>query len=110
MTTAIAMNSGGGPAGEAADPPGKEKRQDRRRRTLKEAKVILSEWSTIDCVIRDLSSGGALLRFGGPTTLPPSFRLLLAQDRTVFPVDLLWQRGLSAGVAITGPAQPAPRR
>lgn len=86
-----------------------EKRQDRRRRTLKQGKILLSEWTTIDCMIRDLSSGGAHLRFSGPTTLPPSFRLLIAQDGTILPVDLLWQRGLSAGVAITGPAQSATR-
>jgi two-component system cell cycle response regulator len=85
-----------------------EKRQDRRRRTLKQGRAILSEWTSINCLIRDLSSGGAHLRFDGPTSLPPSFRLLIAQDKTVLPVDLLWQRGLSAGVAITGPAQPAP--
>jgi two-component system cell cycle response regulator len=108
MTSGSAEHGAGKP--EAATPGAAEgdKRQDRRRRTLKQGKILLSEWTTMDCMIRDLSSGGAHLRFEGPTSLPPSFRLLITQDRTILPVDLLWQRGLSAGVAITGPAQPAP--
>lgn len=110
MTKVLAEEGVDRPVAVATGEAREEKRQDRRRRTLKEGKIILSEWTTLDCVIRDLSSGGAHLRLGGLTSLPPSFRLLIVDEKTVTPVDLLWQRGLSAGVALTGPGQPAPRR
>lgn len=99
VAEAAGNRSGEGRVGAA----GEEKRQDHRRRTLKEGRIALNNWSTIDCVIRDLSSGGAHLRFSGPTTLPDTFRLIIVKEGTTLPVKLLWQRGLSAGVALAGP-------
>ena len=92
-----------------AGAPGEEKRQVHRRRTLKAARVILSDWSTMDCMIRDMSTGGAHLRFGATVVLPASFRLHMLAEGTMVPVNLLWQRGLSAGVALAGPEVPASR-
>jgi hypothetical protein len=37
----------------------------------------MSDWTVIDCVIRDLSDAGARLEFAGPTELPQEFRLLV---------------------------------
>lgn len=84
------------------------KRSAHRRRTLKEAKAILTDWTTIDCTIRDMSEGGARLVFGDAFSLPDEFRLLTVSANTIVPVKLLWQRGLTAGVAFTGPEAPAP--
>jgi hypothetical protein len=81
-----------------------------RRRTLKEGKVVLSDWSVLDCLIRDLSETGARLEFGGPTELPQSFRLLIVSSHILVPVDLAWQRGQAAGVHFTGPGRDAPAR
>jgi hypothetical protein len=81
-----------------------------RRRTLKEGKVILSDWTGIDCVIRDLSDTGARLEFGGPTELPQTFRILVTSSNQLIPVELAWQRGLSVGVHFTGPGRDAPPR
>ena len=94
----------------AAEPEGSgaEHRRARRRRTLKQGKVILTDSTTMDCTIRDLSEGGARLVFGGATQLPKTFSLVVLSDNTRRPAELLWQRGLSAGIAFSGPAKPAP--
>ena len=81
-----------------------------RHRTLKEAKVVLSDWTAIDCVLRDLSDTGARIEFGGSTDLPKEFRLLVVSTKTLFPAVCVWQRGLSAGLRFTGPGKAAPPR
>ncbi len=85
-------------------------RSAHRRRTLKEGRILLSEWSGIDCCIRDLSETGARLDFDGPTSLPPAFRLLIIASNLIVPAELAWQRGQSAGVHFTGPGTEAPTR
>ena len=89
---------------------GLEQRGTRRQRMLKEAKVVLADWATIDCSIRDLSSTGARLVFGGPTPLPESFEVLMVSAEKLIPAELVWQRGLAAGVHFTGPERNAPPR
>jgi hypothetical protein len=70
----------------------------------------LTDWTAIDCLIRDLSEGGARLVFSDTVSLPEEFRLLTVSTNMIVPARLLWQRGLSAGVAFTGPEKPAPAR
>jgi hypothetical protein len=89
---------------------GDEHRRQHRRRTLKQAQVVLSDWSTINCTIRDVSETGARLEFSGAVSLPDEFRVLFMTEKEIVPAERLWQRGLSAGVAFTGPRQPAPHR
>jgi hypothetical protein len=83
-----------------------EHRRARRQRTLKEGKVVLSDWTTIDCTIRDMTAGGARIVLGGATSLPAEFRLLAVADNMLRPVRLEWQRGLAAGVEFAGPGEP----
>lgn len=85
---------------------GPEHRRARRQRTLKEGKVVLSDWTTIDCTIRDINAEGAKIVLGGATSLPPEFRIITVASNTIVPVRLEWQRGLSAGVAFAGPEEP----
>ena len=87
-----------------------EGRTSFRRRTLKQGRVILSESTVMDCLIRDLSEGGARLEFGALTQLPNEFRLLIVSSNMVVPASVAWQRGQSVGVYFTGPGEPAPAR
>ena len=90
---------------------GSEHRRTRRQRTLKQGKVVLSDWTTLDCTIRDINAEGAKIVLGGATSLPPEFRLISVVSNTIVPVRLEWQRGLSAGVAFAGPEeQVAPKK
>ena len=89
------------------DDGGEHHRSAHRKRTLKAAKVVLTDWTTIDCTIRDISATGARLVFGDAFALPEEFRMIVVMTNTIVPVRLLWQRGLTAGVSFTGPEEPA---
>jgi hypothetical protein len=104
MNPGAAANAGSGPASAA------DKRRSHRQKTLKSGHLILSDWTTMDCTVRDLSPEGAKLAFGGPTELPKTFSLVVHSTDKMIPAELLWQRGLSAGVAFTGPERPAPHK
>jgi len=80
-----------------------KERVSERRKAVKEGKVILSKWTVINCLIRDLSDTGARLKFDGPTQLPPEFRLRISTTGAEAPVELAWQRGLEAGVRFETP-------
>lgn len=73
-----------------------------RRKTLKQGQAVLSNSTLIDCVIRDMSDSGARLEFGGPTEIPPKFKLLFTSSKQAVPVEVTWRRGFSVGVRFTG--------
>lgn len=81
-----------------------------RRKMLKEGKVVLSNWSTIDCTIRDVSDTGARLTFSAPTGLPEFIRLLFVSGQRMRDAKTVWQRGLGAGIEFVGPEYDAPPR
>ena len=76
-----------------------EKRVFSRRRVARECKVILRNSTALDCLVRDLSNGGANIEFEGlPPRLPSEFTLHLLATGANVPVSLVWQRGVRAGV------------
>ena len=87
-----------------------DKRRTHRQRTLREAKAILSERTSIDCVMRDVTDEGAHLVFGDGFALPSEFRVLIVMKNVTVPARVLWQRGRDVGVAFTGPEERAPSR
>ena len=93
-----------------ADQPLRDRRSSRRMRTLKQGRIVLSDWTVIDCLIRDMSDEGARLALGGLSELPQAFRLLVISSNMLFPAELEWQRSLLAGIRFTGPAREAPPR
>ena len=95
---------------QGTDAAGGEQRRAHRRRALKHAQVVLTDWTMIDCTIRDLNQEGARLDFGGATSLPEEFRLISVATGTIRPARLSWQRGLAAGIVFTGPEEKAPSR
>jgi hypothetical protein len=90
----------------AADADDGNNRSEHRRRTLKQARVVLSDSTVMDCKLRDLSEDGARLIFGGPISLPEEFRLYNVSDGLIAPAKLEWQRGFEAGVSFTGAWEP----
>ena len=87
-----------------------DRRTSVRHRTLREAKVVLHDWSTIDCIVRNISDGGAHLDFSDPVALPDHFEVLFVGAHTLVPADRVWERGAAAGVKFTGPEKQAPLR
>lgn len=86
-----------------------ENRKYPRRRVLKSGVVIFNNrHSTMDCTVRNLSEGGALLVFARPPTLPERFSLRF-EDGSEFPCRKAWQSAMSIGVAfLTVEAPPPP--
>lgn len=84
------------PAGASDD----ERRAAPRYKTLKGIRIILpGGMSTIDCVVRNRSETGLLIRLNGPVVLPPEFEVLMDTIRR--PVRVAWKKGLDVGVAFT---------
>ena len=79
-----------------------DRRSERRQKVLKEGKLLLSGRVSIDCLVRDISPGGARLEFFGPVSLPGEFRLHIVSAELTVPAALAWQRRLEAGVRFTG--------
>ena len=86
------------------------RRTGRRVRTFKEGKVVLSDWALIDCVVWDLNTTVARLRFPEVTPLQEVFRLLISATGLSVAAELRWAAGREVGVEFTGPSQKAPPR
>jgi hypothetical protein len=82
-----------------------ERRRSARMRVLKEGRVLLGDHVAVDCIVRDISAGGARLEFDGPIDLPAAFRLRIVSADLTIPARPAWQRRLEAGVTFTGVGQ-----
>ena len=85
-----------------------EKRGSLRRRVLKRGKVLLHDHNTVlDCLIRDMSDGGARLQIEHASTLPMLFKLANVSDGEVREVRVIWRKDGQAGVAfVTAEDEP----
>ena len=74
-------------------------RKHPRIRVLKGARLhFKNKLSSIDCMIRDISAGGARLRLNGPVGLPQRFDLMMNCTGDKFPARLVWNKGSEAGI------------
>ena len=80
----------------------RNRRNDQRLKVLKEAKIMLTDWHSVDCLVRDIGTGGARLEFSGPVYLPKQFRLRIVSGNVTIPAEPVWQRRGEAGIRFTG--------
>jgi hypothetical protein len=93
-----------------------ERRTSLRKEVLGPA-IIMAPGVRADCVVRDLSGGGAKIAVSWRIELPEEFDILLLKTNTTRRVSLKWRDGNFAGVqfrrgeapALDRPAAPAPR-
>ena len=86
-----------------------EKQREPRTRTLKTAHIVFNDGgSVIDCVVRNLSSGGALLLLPSILGVPETFELLIDSDGSLRAARTIWKGHSTIGVAF-GKAPPPPR-
>ncbi len=71
-------------------------------------KAFITGRSQVECVVRDVSSLGARLKFMNPTFLPRQFRLVF--EGTDQKVTVIWQAGLIAGVRFQTPLRNLPAK
>lgn len=81
------------------DADGSERRVAPRMRTLKRAKVLFNDhFSTFDCIVRNISSTGALLTIDEAAHLPKTFDVRMGEEKTIRPARLVYRRGMLAGI------------
>jgi hypothetical protein len=77
-----------------------DKRTSPRLRSFLKGRVIFNGGqSSLDCLIRDMSSTGARLELSASVTLPDRFDLYLAHRDETCRAHLQWRRGGQIGVA-----------
>ncbi len=75
------------------------RRAERRNRVFQRGRIILGDgFSTIDCMIRDLSSRGARVTVEDVITVPQRFSFAILASGTVHFAIRRWQNGRSIGV------------
>ncbi len=83
------------------------RRSERRRRVLKEARIILNgRFSVIDAMARDISLRGCRLRLHHSIDLPRDFLVAFPSVGVERPAMLVWQKGRDAGVKFLDPEPP----
>ncbi|WP_183864070.1 PilZ domain-containing protein [Rhizobium sp. BK399] len=74
-------------------------RRDHRKRTFIGAKILLNGGACVlDCVVKDLSEGGARVSVNGAFAVPAQFDLKLSDSRS-FHCRSKWRRLESLGVS-----------
>ena len=81
------------------DSDGSERRVARRTRTFKGAQILFNNrFSTVDCIVRNISATGALLTIDGSVPLPKQFEFRIGDDDIPRPAKLVYRRELFAGI------------
>lgn len=84
-----------------------DRRMAVRRRVLKGCTLRFNNgYGALECVVRNLSAGGALLRFGDTSAVPPRFALTIAGEDAARPAQVRWRTTTDLGVAFE-PVTPA---
>ncbi len=80
-----------------------------RMRVLKGAKIVLGTSSVLDCVVRDLTNGGARVKIPNAVDLPEEFAITFDGGRTCRPCRVAWRTLDETGLEFTepNPQQPA---
>ena len=79
-----------------------DRRAEPRQQVWKEGKVLLNDRVALDCIVQDLSTGGARIALARPVSLPRDLRLRIVSADLTMPVACVWQRQLHAGLRFTG--------
>lgn len=76
------------------------RRQDRSRSYLGGRIVFNHRQSSLDCLVRNISAGGAKLVFSDAVAVPEAFTLTIPKQDRELAVRLVWRRGHEAGIAM----------
>jgi hypothetical protein len=85
-----------------------ERRASPRARVLKHGKLIFANRKSVfDCVVRDISEGGARIACAHAGILPTELQLMLCSSRDVRDVRVVWRRPDQVGVQFLSPPRKA---
>ena len=78
-----------------------EKRRTLRDRTFFGGEIVFNRRSsTINCLVRNFSTNGALLAFESTATVPDKFDLIVNRMKQSFRARAVWRRADRAGVRV----------
>src|SRR3954471_14020076 len=75
------------------------RRSERTRSVLGGLAAINKSGSTMDCVVRNISEGGACLEFEGGVQLPEQMSLTIARKGRAFLARMIWRQADRVGLA-----------
>ena len=85
-----------------------ERRAHQRHRVLKPVKAVFNtNQSVLNCVMRDISLGGARLHCAQAMQLPEHFQLVFMAEREMRDVRVAWRKHDQLGVAFLSPPRKA---
>jgi len=77
-----------------------ERRHERRSRTYLGGQVAFNNrWSTMECLVRNLSEGGASLEFAEPSFLPDDLELIIPLRGCSSTARVVWRGARTLGVS-----------
>lgn len=84
------------------------RRSKRRRRVYKRARIVFNNgYAVFDCIVRNVSGGGALLEMETLLGIPGAFRIVMSQDTAARPCRVIWRTEQRMGVAFADLQAPA---
>lgn len=87
-----------------------ERRAYSRHKTFIKGRIYFNNrLSSMDCIVRETSEGGARLEFSENVTLPNAFELYLPHKDEYFRAHIIWRKGHDIGVAWTPETTLNPR-
>ena len=82
-----------------------ERRRSQRHRVLKGATLTFNGgYGSFEGTVRDMSEGGARLRFGDALGAPGQFSMRVSGDERSFAAAVRWREGTDIGVVLLAPA------
>lgn len=76
-----------------------DRRRHPRTRTFKAARILLNAHrSALDCMVRNLSAGGACLDVASLVGIPEHFDLIMTADKSIRGCRMVWRREKHIGV------------
>ena len=74
-----------------------ERRASVRSPTFKAGEVILPEGGALDCIIRNVSESGCLIKIDNAASLPDRISVRIDRDKPARTVDVIWRSSTLAG-------------
>ena len=85
-----------------------EEKRKHQRTEIDEPAYVSSGGSVMSCMVRNISPEGAAIDVENPAFVPPSFKLVMAKDSTVYQCRTIWIQKNRIGVIFTAMPQGLP--
>ena len=75
-----------------------DRRRDQRHRAFKGASISFDRAAGIDCIVRNISDGGAMLEIASPVGIPNDFTLVIKPEYLKRKCRVVWRSAKKIGV------------